>query len=204
LHEVRDHPWPTVAVTEARLLLAVGEAAPAVDVLDAAEVRYARHPDSIAAVEMATLHAIAHDESGDAAAANRALERALDHAERFGHRWPFIEAGRRMEALLRAQIRAGTAHRSIVGELLAAFEDRLPARRLVAPMLEPLSEREQAILRYLPTTLSNREIASELFVTTNTVKTHLRSIYRKLDVAGRRDAVDRGRELRLLSSGLGR
>ena len=71
----------------------------------------------------------------------------------------------------------------------------------VAPLLDPLSEREQAILRYLPTTLSNREIADELFVTTNTVKTHLRNIYRKLDVAHRRQAVQRARELRLLSSG---
>ena len=88
--------------------------------------------------------------------------------------------------------------------VFTAFEDRLPARRPVTPLLEPLSDRERAILRYLPTTLSNREIASELFVTTNTVKTHLRSIYRKLDVARRRDAVDRARDLRLLSSGLGR
>ena len=49
-------------------------------------------------------------------------------------------------------------------------------------------------------TLSNREIAAELFVTTNTVKTHLRSIYRKLDVARRREAVERARDLRMLSS----
>ena len=93
-----------------------------------------------------------------------------------------------------------TAHRALVGELLDAFGDRLSSRRPVAPLLEPLSEREQAILRYLPTALSNREIASELFVTTNTVKTHLRSIYRKLDVARRREAVERARDLRLLSS----
>jgi LuxR family maltose regulon positive regulatory protein len=95
----------------------------------------------------------------------------------------------------------GTAHRAMAGELLAAFEDRDHERRSVAPLLEPLSERECAILRYLPTTLSNREIAAELFVTTNTVKTHLRSIYRKLDVARRREAVERARDLRLLSAG---
>jgi LuxR family maltose regulon positive regulatory protein len=105
-----------------------------------------------------------------------------------------------MEELLKRQIRAGTAHRAIVGELLDAFADRTPTTRHVAPLLEPLSEREQAILRYLPTALSNREIAAELFVTTNTVKTHLRSIYRKLDVARRREAVERARDLRLLSS----
>ena len=56
-------------------------------------------------------------------------------------------------------------------------------------------------MRYLPTTLSNGEIAAELFVTTNTVKTHLRSIYRKLDVARRREAVERARDLRLLAPG---
>ncbi|MGZ8634739.1 MAG: response regulator transcription factor [Solirubrobacteraceae bacterium] len=59
---------------------------------------------------------------------------------------------------------------------------------------EPLSEREQAILRYLPTMMSNHEIAGELFVSVNTVKTHLKAIYRKLDASGRREAVQRGRE----------
>ena len=48
-------------------------------------------------------------------------------------------------------------------------------------MVEHLSEREREVLRYLPTRLSSREIASELFVSLNTVKTHLRAIYRKLD-----------------------
>ena len=106
-----------------------------------------------------------------------------------------------MEALLRRQIRTGTAHRAIVGELLRRVRGpRRTSGATVAPLLEPLSERECAILRYLPTTLSNREIAAELFVTTNTVKTHLRSIYRKLDVARRREAVERARDLRLLSA----
>jgi LuxR family maltose regulon positive regulatory protein len=148
------------------------------------------------------LHAVACDEAGDPAAA-RVLERALEVAETTGLLWPFVEAGRRMDGLLRRQIRHGTAHRAVVGELLDAFADRAPARHSVAPLLEPLSDREQAILRYLPTTLSNREIAAELFVTTNTVKTHLRSIYRKLDVARRREAVERARDLRLLSGGSG-
>jgi len=70
------------------------------------------------------------------------------------------------------------------------------------PLLEPLSERELALLRFLPTLMSNAEIASEMFVSVNTVKTHLKHIYRKLDVSERRDAVRRGRELHLLSRGL--
>ncbi|WP_239393964.1 helix-turn-helix transcriptional regulator, partial [Frankia sp. CiP3] len=66
-----------------------------------------------------------------------------------------------------------------------------------APPVEPLSGREQAVLTYLPTMLTTAEIAKEMFVSTNTIKTHLKSIYRKLDVARRRDAVQRARALHL-------
>ncbi|WP_238439263.1 helix-turn-helix domain-containing protein, partial [Frankia nepalensis] len=61
-----------------------------------------------------------------------------------------------------------------------------------------LSDRELAVLSYLPTMLTTAEIAAELYVSVNTVKTHLKSIYRKLDVARRRDAVHRARALHLL------
>ena len=70
------------------------------------------------------------------------------------------------------------------------------------PLLEPLTERELAVLRFLPTMMSNGEIASEMFVSVNTVKTHLKHVYRKLDVTDRREAVRRGRELHLLNPGL--
>ena len=97
-------------------------------------------------------------------------------------------------------MRHGTAHPAIVGEALETIEHRGGERsRAVAVLLaEPLSEREQAILRYLPTMMSNHEIAGELFVSVNTVKTHLKAIYRKLDASGRREAVQRGRELGLM------
>jgi LuxR family transcriptional regulator, maltose regulon positive regulatory protein len=152
-------------------------------------------------VELLTLAAVSHAELGDGPAAAASLELALAAADETGHLWPFVVAGRQMRDLLRAKVRDGTAHRALVGDLLDLFEHREPARRAAAPLLEPLSEREQAVLRYLPTSLSNREIAAEMFVTANTVKTHLRSIYRKLDVARRREAVERARELRLLASG---
>ncbi|MEA2180464.1 MAG: LuxR family transcriptional regulator, maltose regulon positive regulatory protein, partial [Solirubrobacteraceae bacterium] len=90
-----------------------------------------------------------------------------------------------------------------LSDVLDVFDNRARQPSIEA-LLEPLSTREQAVLSYLPTMLSNQEIASELFVSVNTVKTHLRSIYRKLDVARRRDAVDRARDLRLLSTGLRR
>jgi LuxR family maltose regulon positive regulatory protein len=197
LAPVRREGWLDVEVSAARLELAAGNADAAVATLVAAGTSGVH---SVATIEHAVLEAIARDAAAEPGRAGEALERGLELAELTGHRWTFLEAGRRVETLLRRQIRMGTAHRAMVGELLAAFEDRDHERRSVAPLLEPLSQRECAILRYLPTTLSNREIAAELFVTTNTVKTHLRSIYRKLDVARRREAVERARDLRLLSS----
>jgi LuxR family transcriptional regulator, maltose regulon positive regulatory protein len=62
----------------------------------------------------------------------------------------------------------------------------------------PLTPREKVILRYLSSTLGNSEIAGELSVSINTVKTHQQTVYRKLGVGGRREAVRRARELRLL------
>ena len=67
-----------------------------------------------------------------------------------------------------------------------------------APSVERLTERELAVLSYLPTMLKAAEIASDLFVTINTIKTHQQSIYRKLGVITRRDAVHRARDLKLL------
>src|SRR6185437_15347518 len=61
-----------------------------------------------------------------------------------------------------------------------------------------LSDRELAVLQLLPTDLSLRDIASSLYLSLNTVKTHTRSIYRKLGASSREEAVARGRELRLL------
>jgi len=77
--------------------------------------------------------------------------------------------------------------------------DRAGRRRTAGPAAgDRLSERELAVLSYLPTMLTTAEIAAELYVSVNTVKTHLKSIYRKLDVPRRRDAVHRARELHLL------
>ena len=66
---------------------------------------------------------------------------------------------------------------------------------------EELSPGELRVLRYLPTNLSRPEIAGELSVSVNTVSTHVRSIYAKLQVSDRSSAVQRARELRLLAAG---
>ena len=61
-------------------------------------------------------------------------------------------------------------------------------------LVEPLSDRELSVLRFLPSRMSNREIGTELFVSHNTVKSHLKAIYRKLGADGRDDAVRRARQ----------
>jgi LuxR family maltose regulon positive regulatory protein len=82
--------------------------------------------------------------------------------------------------------------------LLAAAADDSTAGGTTATPLEPLTERELAVLSYLPTMLKTGEIAADLFVSANTVKTHQQAIYRKLGVNNRRDAVERARATKLL------
>jgi ATP/maltotriose-dependent transcriptional regulator MalT len=72
------------------------------------------------------------------------------------------------------------------------------ARGLASTFPEELSGRELAVLRLLPTQLSQREIGSELYISLNTVKTHTKNILRKLDARSRTEAVERARELGLL------
>ena len=153
-----------------------------------------------AAVQAWLVEALALDAAADHDGAAVALERALERAEPGGLRSALLDFGRSLAPLLGRQLRRGTAHRALVGELLAALDGANGSNRPHPPfMIEPLSPRERAVLRYLPTMMSNQEIASELFVSVNTVKTHLKAIYRKLDVADRREAVNRARSLELLS-----
>ena len=92
--------------------------------------------------------------------------------------------------------------RSLAG-ILAVMRGASPAAGDQPPAqpAEELSAGELRVLRYLPTNLSRPEIATELSVSPNTVNTHVRSIYAKLQVRDRSSAVRRARELRLLAAG---
>jgi LuxR family maltose regulon positive regulatory protein len=151
-------------------------------------------------VEAAVLLALASERAGDDEGARVSIEHALDLAEPEGMRGPFLDASPGIAGPLRLAIRRGTGHRWLVAALLSVADGTTnETASLPHELLEPLSDREQVVLRYLPTLMSNPEIAGELFVSVNTVKTHLKSIYRKLGVAHRRDAVRRARELRLIA-----
>ena len=192
------------AIPLARLELALGEPDAALRAVAGflADEREALMP--ISRTEAWAIDAIARDAIHDEPSALRAIERALDLAEPRGYRNAILRHGAPVRSLLRRRIASGTAHRAFAGDLLSVLEQEPTERRSNGDLLlEPLSERELAVLRFLPTMMSNAEIATEMFVSVNTVKTHLKHIYRKLDVSERRDAVRRGRELRLLSPGLG-
>ena len=150
-------------------------------------------------IQALLLEAIARDALRDPVAASRALERALDLAEPDGLLAMFLIYP--APDLLKRQSRLGTAHASLISEILNLLAGQTPAARSeeVEPLREPLSESELRVLRYLPTNLRAPEIAAELFVSLNTIRTHMRHVYTKLGVHSRGDAVERARALGLLA-----
>ncbi|SDZ28322.1 LuxR family transcriptional regulator, maltose regulon positive regulatory protein [Micromonospora pattaloongensis] len=148
-------------------------------------------------LESGLVEALAAHGLGDQRRAHQILERVLELAEPDGHRRVFTRGPSTLRTLLAEHLDRGTAHRPTIDEVIAATDRRHGERRHAAPA-EPLTERELTILRYLQSTLSNGEIAAELFLSVNTVKTHVRNIYQKLGAPRRREAVRRARELRLL------
>jgi LuxR family maltose regulon positive regulatory protein len=118
-----------------------------------------------AGIELWLLDGLARRELRERDASQASLERALELAAPDHYRRVFLRVGPAARAALVELVRDGTAHRSFVAELIAAFDRRAPAVALTHPqLLEPLSEREKAILRYLPTMMSNVEIAGELYL----------------------------------------
>lgn len=157
------------------------------------------------------LEAIARDALGDADAARRALERALNLAKPEGLLFPFLLD--RAPGLLDRHRRHGTAHAVLISEilhLLAGRESAAPSGPQTPAdrdremdrepgLREPLSHGEIRVLRYLPTKLSAPEIADQLYLSVNTVKTHMRHVYDKLGVHRRHEAVEQARALGLLA-----
>jgi LuxR family transcriptional regulator, maltose regulon positive regulatory protein len=144
------------------------------------------------------LEAIARDALGEPPAAASALERALDVAEPDGVLTVFLLHP--VPDLLQRHARQRTAHAALIADilsLLAGSRSGPPARP--QPPLEPLSESELRVLRYLPTNLSGPEIAGELYVSHNTVRTHITHLYAKLGTHTRAEAVARARALGMLA-----
>jgi LuxR family transcriptional regulator, maltose regulon positive regulatory protein len=184
---------PACAVGAARAQLAAGRADAALDLLDRA------HPEErggpAVSVRATLVRAQAAHQAGDPAATRRLLARALHQARRDELRRPFHEAGPWIRPFL-----AAPPLRELAGWLQpgTAHPQAAPAADDSVVIVEQLSGRERDVLRRAAEMMSTEEIAADLYVSVNTVKTHLKSAYRKLAVNRRNDAVRRARELRLL------
>jgi LuxR family maltose regulon positive regulatory protein len=171
-------PGPERSLLEARRALVGGSPATVARLLAPveAEGNRRRHLESVA------LAARAAAAGGDLAGARRLLGEVAPMAQR--------------EQAWRSFLDEGFDVRDLVAVPAAGAARVRPASTVA--LVDPLSEREMSVLRYLPSRLSNREIGDELYVSLNTVKSHLKTIYRKLDVDRRDDAVRRARQLGLL------
>jgi LuxR family transcriptional regulator, maltose regulon positive regulatory protein len=196
-------------IAAAALALTEGRPQDAVDVVapmlaDVAEPAVER-ASQVVNLRRATVHALlldaaAWEELGDSRAAERSIERALELAERDGMFLQFMLVP--VRELLERHPRHRTAHATLLSTILDVLAGGSPPTGGEAtPLREQLSEAELRVIRYLPSNLKAPEIAAELFVSPNTVRTHLRHIYAKLDAHSRSEAVARARELRLLGPG---
>ncbi|WP_328428012.1 helix-turn-helix transcriptional regulator [Streptomyces sp. NBC_00443] len=190
--EDRPAHGPESLVAEARARVAAGEGERALRILDELELPEHRNPGPVIDVWILLTRAQAADALGDAAAAESLLRRALAAARPHHLRRPFLDAGAWVRRLLRHRPASAREHAWLTGTLAPGREEP------VGPRPETLSARELDVLERLAQLMSTEEIAADLHLSVNTVKTHLKSIYRKLAATRRGEAVRRAREFGLL------
>jgi LuxR family maltose regulon positive regulatory protein len=188
--------------TDVRMWNCVAQAHFLLDELEMAEaVLSSLHrsaPDVVSAVETWLLTALVEDSLRQNNRSVDAFARAVALAEPEGIHRPFASNDRfRIQALLERHQWLARRKSPFVAELLADLTSE-PSVSAPVMVMESLTDRELDVLRYLPTMLTNQEMAAQMYVSVNTVKAHLRSLYRKFGVTRRREAVDRARELGLL------
>ncbi len=187
---------PIEEATWGRVLIAQGQAVRAITVLAPLiqSTESAGQIDHL--IELLTLQAWAFAAQGLTAQAEASLLRALTLAEPAGYVRTFLDAGTPLLTLLNS-----IAPRSnYARQLLAAsgIDQAVMAAPDQSALIEPLSDRELAVLRLIAEGLSNAEIAAQLVVATSTIKTHINNLYGKLNARSRTQAIARARELQLI------
>jgi len=142
-------------------------------------------------INVLALQAIHHDTIGEKSAALDKLTTALNLAEPSGFIRLFADLGPQMFGLLKQLVRQNVAL-DYIGQILAAFRED---ERAVGPEAEPLTNRELDVLELLAQRLSNKEIAEKLFISGETIKSHLQNIFQKLEVSKRREAVEKAKKV---------
>ncbi len=146
--------------------------------------------------------ALTYQKQGKHTEAIGALTRAVEIGERIGLIRLFVEQGTSLQPMLREILSCGISVEFVKILLLEIDEElgnkkkdvQIPPQKLI----EPLSERELQVLRFLDSTLTSEEISRELFVSVNTIRTHIRNIYSKMDVHGRIEAIQKAKDLSLI------
>jgi LuxR family maltose regulon positive regulatory protein len=185
-----------VGAVAAAIAMAEGDFQAAVDILVPVAEHTAEDDPRWGTVAALLLAAVALDRLGETREAELSLERALDAAEPDGIVLPFLLI--QDEDLLHRHPRHRSTHATLLAEILDRRAGK-PAPAGAGALYDELSDAELRVMRYLPTNLKTGEIAAELFVSNNTVRTHVTHIYRKLAAHSRSEAVARARELGLLA-----
>jgi LuxR family maltose regulon positive regulatory protein len=209
-YDHRMHKYELLVL--ARLLIAQGRADDALRALASLPALAEQRGRPGLLIEVYALQALAWQALGQAERALDALERALVAAEPEGHVRVLLDEGEPMRSLIatlqsRISDRPGAARlRAFVEKLLGTADAPSPlpgplpqaSAALLPDGVEPLSERELEVLRLLGTSLSQPEIADRLYVSVNTIRSHVKHIYAKLGVHGRTAAVERAEQWGLL------
>ncbi len=196
----RRGPWPDATFALAHAWLAAGDPQAARRALTGAAAG-GEAPDSVR-LEGWLIDARLSYGSGDRARGRRALKKALLLGEPEQLRLPFAMERAWIRPVLQRDPDLAHAYRHLLEPDLVSPDwtpARPPGTGKAAPLIvERLSEREREVLRHVSAMLSTAEVATEMYISVNTVKTHLKSIYRKLAAAHRGEAVRRARQLELL------
>ncbi len=193
LAETHDLP-----LSQARVKLAQGDPTAALAALEPVRRQAEAKDWADERLQALILQALAYEAAGESEKAVQLLGEALALAAPGGLIRLFVDEGPSMAALLREAAKQGAVP-AYVQQLLTAFgETAVTQPQTTQPLPDPLSERELEVLKLLTTSLSGPEIARELMVSLNTLRTHTKNIYSKLGVNSRRTAVLRAAELNLL------
>ncbi|MER6430639.1 LuxR C-terminal-related transcriptional regulator [Streptomyces sp900105245] len=183
---------PAYAAEIAWARCAAGDPDGAVALLDRTRLQGRTGPG--VTVRAALVRASAAQRAGDDTTARKLLARALVEARRERLRRPFLEAGPDLRRLLDGPSLQGLAAGWLVPAAPAPHGGAARPAEPAPVVVEELSGREREVVGRLAEMMSTEEIAADLYVSVNTVKTHLKSVYRKLGVNGRAEAVRRARD----------
>jgi LuxR family maltose regulon positive regulatory protein len=192
---------PDARVALSRAWLAAGDAAAARRTL-AAVLEAPAEESGQAGLEAWLTNALLSFRGGDEARGRKSLEQALQLGEAEKRRFPFAVERSWLRPVLMRHPELASRHRQLLGPGLAV-PTAVPAPRGAPDQADPviveqLSTRERDVLRRVAEMLDTADIAAEMYISVNTVKTHLKSIFRKLGASDRREAVRRARQLNLL------